>query len=305
MKTLIILLGPTGVGKTDLSISLAKYFGSPVISSDSRQIFREMKIGTAVPSEAKLAAVEHFFIGTHTLSEKYNAGKFEQDVLGLLKNLFEKTDIALMAGGSMLYIDIVCHGMDDIPSVDAATRKLWQENYENLGLSYIQNELKRLDPEYYQKVDLSNYKRVLHALEICTIAGKPYSSLRTGIRRKRPFKILKIGLNRDREELYQRINARVDEMMLAGLLNEAQSLLQYRNFNALNTVGYKELFGYLDGNYNLETAINMIKKNSRVYARRQLTWFHRDNDIHWFHPDQEYEIIQFIEQQIKNSNFVL
>jgi tRNA dimethylallyltransferase len=298
MKTLIVLLGPTGVGKTDVSIRLAQYFSCPIISADSRQIFKEMKIGTAVPDETQLEAVKHYFIGSHSVHEKYNAGIYEQEALELIEKLFVTGDVLLMAGGSMLYIDIICKGMDDIPSVDVETRNYWQDLFEKNGLKFIQDELKRLDPVHYSKVDLSNYKRVLHALEICTIAGKPFSLLRTGLQKERPFRILKIGLTREREELYERINARVDQMMLDGLLDEAQKLLPFKNLNALNTVGYKELFGYFEGEYDLETAVNKIKKNTRVYARKQLTWFKRDDNIHWFHPDQVSEIIQLIEQSI-------
>ncbi len=298
MKTLIVLLGPTGVGKTDVSIRLAQYFSCPIISADSRQIFKEMKIGTAVPDETQLNAVKHYFIASHSVHEKYNAGIYEQEALRLIEKLFTAHNMVLMAGGSMLYIDIICKGMDDIPSVDVETRNYWQNLFEINGLKFIQDELKRLDPVHYSKVDLSNYKRVLHALEICTIAGKPFSSLRTGLQKERPFRILKIGLTRDREELYQRINARVDQMMFDGLLDEARKLFPFKNLNALNTVGYKELFGYFEGEYDLETAVNKIKKNTRVYARKQLTWFKRDENIHWFHPDQGNEIIQLIEQSI-------
>ncbi len=298
MKTLLVLLGPTGIGKTDISISLAKRLGSQIVSADSRQIFREMKIGTAVPDTRQL---ETFFIGTHTIHQKYNAGMYEQEAIQLIENLFLTNDVVLMVGGSMLYIDIVCNGMDDIPSIDAQTRNRWQYLFEKNGLVFIQEELKRLDPIHYTKVDLSNHKRVLHALEVCTIAGKPFSMLRTGLRKDRNFRILKIGLTRNRDELYQRINARVDQMMQDGLLAEAKSLYPFRNLNALNTVGYKELFGYFDGDYDIETAVNKIKKNTRVYARRQQTWFKRDKNINWFHPDREDEIIEYIEQNIHSS----
>lgn len=298
MKTLLVLLGPTGVGKTDISIRLAQHFSCPIVSSDSRQIFREMKIGTAIPEAWQLEKVRHYFIGTHSVHQKYNAGIYEQEAIELLEKLFFNNDVVLLAGGSMLYIDIVCHGMDDIPSVDAETRNYWQQIFETNGLTFIQEELKRLDPMHYSKVDLSNYKRVLHALEICSIAGKPFSTLRTGLQRERPFRILKIGLTREREELYRRINTRVDLMMHEGLLEEARELLPFKNLNALNTVGYKELFGYFEGEHDLETAVNKIKKNTRVYARKQLTWFKRDENIRWFHPDQENEILQYINQCI-------
>lgn len=302
MKTLIVLAGPTGVGKTDLSISLAQHFNCPIISSDSRQIFKEMKIGTAVPSEEQLKAVKHYFIGTHSVFQKFNAGMYEHEVLQLLKELFQKNDIVLMTGGSMLYIDIVCHGMDDIPSVDALTRANWQDIFEKNGLEYIQNELRRLDPEHYQKVDLSNYQRILHALEICSISGKPFSLLRTGIRKKRDFNIVKIGVNRQREELYERINNRVDQMLNDGLIDEAKTLLLFKDLNALNTVGYKELFGYFEGNHDFDTAINLIKRNSRHYARKQLTWFLRDKEFTWFHPDELEKILLFA---VEKTNIII
>ncbi len=292
-KTLIVLLGPTGVGKTDTSIQLAQKLDCPIISADSRQLFREMKIGTAAPTAEILNKVKHYFIGSHSIFDKYNAGIYEQEVLKLLENLFNEHDVVLMTGGSMLYIDIVCKGMDDVPSVDTKTRENWQRIYDEKGLEYIQEELRWLDPQHYNKVDLMNYKRILHALEICTISGKPFSEFRTGKIKKRPFNILKIGLNLPREILYERINNRVNIMMSDGLLNEVETLYPHRYLNSLNTVGYKELFGYLDGEYDLNEAIRLIQKHTRVYARKQLTWFQRDYEIHWFQPDQVDKIINY------------
>ncbi|MEI8274080.1 MAG: tRNA (adenosine(37)-N6)-dimethylallyltransferase MiaA [Paludibacter sp.] len=296
--TLIVILGPTGVGKTNISFSLAEHFGCPIISSDSRQFYRELKIGTAAPTEAQLKRVSHYFIGSHSIFDEYNAGQYEQDVIELVDKLFLKQKVELLVGGSMMYIDAVCNGMDDVPTVDAETRAFWQKQFLELGLEYVQNELKRLDPKHYDEVDLKNTKRILHALEICSITGKPYSDIRTGKRKERVFNILKIGLTRPREELYERINCRVDRMMEEGLLQEAEQYYQYRQLNSLNTVGYKELYEYMDGNCTLEFAVNMIKQDTRRYAKRQLTWFNRDKEIHWFHPDNEKEITDFIDSKI-------
>ena len=295
---MLVLLGPTGVGKTSISLSLAKHFHAPVISSDSRQIYRELKIGTAAPSEKELAQAEHFFIGTHSIFDAYNAGQYELDVISLLDKFFSKHPVTLLVGGSMMYIDAVCNGFDNIPSVDAQTRTYWQEVYAEKGLQFIQQELKRLDPEHVGQVDMLNYKRVLHALEICSITGNPYSELRTGTKKQRDFNILKIGLNLPRPELYERINLRVDIMMQNGLLEEARKYHPYKQLNALNTVGYKELYEYMDGKCSLEEAVQKIKQDSRRYAKRQLTWFNRDQDIHWFHPDETEKIIDFIENQL-------
>ncbi len=296
--TLIVILGPTGVGKTNISLSLAEHFSCPIISSDSRQFYRELKIGTAAPTDEQLKRVSHYFIGSHSIFDEYNAGQYEQDVIELVAKLVEKQNVELLVGGSMMYIDAVCNGMDDVPTVDAETRAFWQKQFSEFGLEYIQNELKRLDPKHYEEVDLKNAKRILHALEICTISGNPYSDIRTGKRKERAFNILKIGLTRPREELYERINCRVNQMMEEGLLQEAEQYYQYRQLNSLNTVGYKELYEYIDGNWTLEFAVNMIKQDSRRYAKRQLTWFNRDKEIHWFHPDNEKEITDFIDSKI-------
>jgi len=295
---LIVLLGPTGVGKTALSLSIAEAFNVPIISSDSRQIFREMRIGTAAPTPLELSMAKHFFVGTRSIHEEYSAGNFEQDVLKLLDEHFQNGKVALLTGGSMMYLDAVCHGMDDIPAVLPDVRSFWTKQYAEHGLVFIQEQLLKADRAYYKEVDLMNHKRILHALEVCSSSGKPFSHFRTGKSKKRPFRILKIGLNRHRHELYDRINQRVDVMMADGLLDEARSLYEFRHLNALNTVGYKEIFGYFDGEYDLPKAVELIKRNSRHYAKRQLTWFNRDPEIHWFHPDKKVEVISFIQRYI-------
>jgi tRNA dimethylallyltransferase len=296
--TLLVILGPTGVGKTNISLDLAEYLRCPIVSSDSRQFYRELIIGTAAPTEEQLNRVKHYFIGSHSIFDEYNAGQYEQDAIQLLDELFKKMDVVMLVGGSMMYIDAVCNGMDEIPTVDEVTRAFWQKQYADHGLEFIQTELKRLDPKHYDEVALQNPKRIIHALEICSMTGKPYSDLRTGKRKKRNFNILKIGLNRARPELYERINSRVDEMMAEGLLNEAEQFYPSKHLNTLNTVGYKELYEYLDGNWTLDFAINMIKQDSRRYAKRQLTWFNRDNEINWFEPDEKANIVKSITDKI-------
>jgi tRNA dimethylallyltransferase len=300
--TLLVISGPTGIGKTNISLNLAEYFACPIISCDSRQFYRELKIGTAAPSKDQLRLVKHYFVGTHSIHDEYNAGQYEQEVVQLLDELFPKNKFVLLVGGSMMYIDAVCNGMDDIPDVDAETRAFWQEDFADKGLEYIQNELKRLDPLYYNQVDLLNPKRIIHALEICSITGKPYSYFRKGVRKERDFNVLKIGLNRPRPELYERINTRVDEMMSAGLLQEAEQFYEFKKLNTLNTVGYKEIYDYMDGQCSLDFAVNLIKQDSRRYAKRQMTWFNRDKDIHWFHPDDEKQIVEFIHQYTTLNN---
>lgn len=295
-KVLVVLLGPTGVGKTEISLRMAEHFGCPIVSSDSRQFYRELKIGTAAPTEFQLKRVKHYFIGSHSIHDEYNAGQYELDVMQLLDELFRQNDVVMLVGGSMMYIDAICNGIDDMPNIDNETREFWRQQYAENGLGYIQNELKRLDPKHYAEVDLQNYKRVLHALEICSITGKPFSDIRTGIRKERPFNIVKIGLNRPRSELYERINSRVDEMMAEGLLEEARQFYEFRHLNTLNTVGYKELYEYMDGNWPLDFAVNMIRQDSRRYAKRQMTWFNRDKEIHWFHPDMDNAIFDYIDK---------
>ena len=297
-KTLIVLIGPTGVGKTDLSIKIAEKYGSPIISADSRQLYSDLKIGTAAPTEEYLKRVKHYFVGTLKLTDYYSAAQYESEVISLLEELFKSNNTILLTGGSMMYIDAICKGIDDIPTVDSETRQMRMEKYEKEGLDRLCAELKLLDPEYYSTVDLKNSKRVIHALEICYMTGKTYTSFRTGNKKQRPFDIIKIGLCRDREELYERINKRVDIMIKEGLVDEVKSVYEYRNLNSLNTVGYKEIIQYLEGNCTLEFAIEKIKQNSRIYSRKQMTWFKRDNDITWFHPNKEEEIMEFIESKL-------
>jgi tRNA dimethylallyltransferase len=294
ISTLLVVLGPTGVGKTDISLSLAEHLNCPIVSSDSRQFYRELKIGTAAPTELELNRVKHYFIGSHSIFDEYNAGQYEQDAIKLLDDLFQVNDFVLLVGGSMMYIDAVCKGLDNIPSVDLDVRQYWQNQFANNGLEFIQQELLRMDPKHYGEVDLKNPKRILHALEICTMTGNPYSDLRTGEHKVRNFNIVKIGINRPRPELYERINNRVDLMMEQGLLLEAEKYYQYRHLNTLNTVGYKEIYEYMNGNWSLDFAVNMIKQDSRRYAKRQLTWFNRDVDIHWYHPDEKDAVLKLV-----------
>lgn len=298
-KTLIVLIGPTGVGKTDLSIRIAEKYNSPIISADSRQLYSELKIGTAAPSEEYLKRIKHYFVGTLKLTDYYSAAQYESDVMELLDALFKNHDTILLTGGSMMYIDAICKGIDDIPTVDSETRRMMMEKYENEGLERLCSELKLLDPKYYSIVDLKNPKRVIHALEICYMTGKTYTSFRTGNKKQRPFNILKIGLSRDRDELYERINRRVDIMISEGLIDEVKSVYKYKELNSLNTVGYKEIIQYIDGNWTLDYAIDKIKQNSRIYSRKQMTWFKRDNEINWFNPDNEEDIMEFIESKTK------
>jgi len=298
MHTLLVITGPTGVGKTAVSLLLAEKFGCPIVSADSRQFYRELKIGTAAPTDDELEQVKHYFIGTHSIFDEYNAGQYEEEAISLLDELFEKHEVVLLTGGSMMYVDAVCNGLDNIPTVTADVRQFWQKQFASHGLEFIQHELKRLDEKHYAEVDLKNPKRIIHALEICSMTGKPYSDLRTGKRKIRNFNILKIGLNRQRPELYERINLRVDKMMHDGLLEEATRYYPYRHLNTLNTVGYKEIFEYLNGLCDLDTAINLIKQDSRRYAKRQLTWFNRDKEINWFHPEEVENIEKFIDQKL-------
>ena len=293
-KTLIVITGPTAVGKTALCLDVAKHFHIPIINADSRQIFRELKIGTAPPTEAQMQQVHHDFVGILGLDDYYSASLFEQQVLELLGRQFLSSDYALMAGGSMMYIDAVCDGIDDIPTIDDQTRTTMKQRLADEGLEALCEELRQRDPEYYEIVDRQNPRRVVHALEICLMTCKTYTSFRKREKRQRPFSIIKIGLNRPREELYDRINRRVDQMMADGLLEEAKALYPKRHLNALNTVGYKELFDYIDGRWPLEEAVERIKGNTRRYARKQLTWFKKDESIRWFHPDETETIIKYI-----------
>lgn len=301
-KTLIVITGPTAVGKTALCLDLAQHFGIPIINADSRQIYKELKIGTASPTDEQLAKVKHYFVGTLSLNDYYSASLFEQQTMEILEREFAKSDYALMAGGSMMYIDAVCNGIDDIPTVDDATRETLKARLASEGLEPLVEELKQLDPEYYEIVDKQNPRRVVHGLEICLMTGKTYTSFRKREKKQRPFRIIKIGLNRDREELYNRINLRVDQMMDEGLLDEARNLYPMRHMNALNTVGYKEMFAYLDGTWTLEEAVERIKGNTRRYARKQLTWYKKDEQIRWFHPDEKENILSYISQDYEQRN---
>lgn len=294
VKTLIVITGPTAVGKTALTLDLARHYGVPILNADSRQIYRELKIGTAAPTEEQLRQVKHYFVGTKSIDDYYNASMFEQEVLELLSQQEFPAGISLLSGGSMMYIDAVCNGIDDIPTIRDDIRAEMKRRYAEEGLDALCEDLRRLDPEHYAVVDRQNYRRVIHALEICYQTGRTYTSFRTQQRKERPFRIIKIGLNRDREELYNRINQRVDQMMEDGLLDEVKSVIDKRHTNALNTVGYKELFDYLDGRWPLDEAVERIKGNTRRYARKQLTWFKRDAEMRWFHPNQQEEILNYI-----------
>lgn len=296
MGTLFVLLGPTGVGKTDLSLAVADMLGCSIISSDSRQIYRETKIGTAAPSEKELQQIRHFFIGTLSVTEQYSSGQYEVDAIPVIEQEIAMHGNALMVGGSMLYIDAVCRGIDDIPTILPEIRSDVMRLYNNGGTDALRSHLQLLDPVHYRNVDHRNAKRMMHAIEVCWQTGRPFSSLHTGQAKQRNFRTVKIGLNRDRSDLYKRINQRVEIMVESGLEAEACSLLPYRHFNALNTVGYKEMFSYLDGDYTLPRAVELIQRNTRRYAKKQLSWFGRDNEINWFHPDDAGSILSFINQ---------
>ncbi|MBR5465923.1 MAG: tRNA (adenosine(37)-N6)-dimethylallyltransferase MiaA [Bacteroidaceae bacterium] len=301
---LIIILGPTAVGKTELTLSIAEKLNCPILNCDSRQIYKGMEIGTASPTQEQLERVKHYFVGKLELDEYYSAAKYEEEVLSLTSELFKFHDTLILSGGSMMYIDAVCNGIDDIPTVNEDVRSSLKQRYQEEGIDKMLAELKLIDPQHYDIVDHKNWKRIIHALEIFYTTGKPYSSFLTrqtlrNIDKKlnttnRPFRILKIGLERPREELFERINSRVDTMINSGLLHEAMSLYKHRDKNALNTVGYKEMFNVLDGTWELPMAIEKIKKNTRVYAKKQLTWFKHDNEIKWFHPSNIEEIYNYI-----------
>ena len=301
-KNLIVVLGPTGVGKTDISIDLAHRLGCEIISADSRQFYREMRIGTAVPSDYQLTAVKHHFISFIPVDSYYSSSLFERDVLNLLPELFIKKNVAIMAGGSGMYIDAVCHGIDDIPDVEQEIRIKYNAMYLESGIEGLRRALRLMDPEHYNNVDLKNHKRIIRALEICESTGKPYSSFLLSRKRERDFRIIKLGLSREREELYQRINLRVDQMVAEGLEKEAGELYRFKSLNALNTVGYREFFDFFDGRISKEKAIELIKRNSRRYAKRQITWWAKDKEIHWFHPDQKDEILKFAEDSISGKS---
>lgn len=294
MKTLIVIVGPTGVGKTELCLKVAEAFGTVIVNADSRQIFKEIPVGTAAPTIVERRRIRHFFVGNLHIDQYYNASMFENDVIALLDTLFKEKDYVIMSGGSMMYVDAVCNGIDDIPTVDTATRSKVMREYEEKGLDYICGRLEELDPEYYSIVDKRNPKRVIHAVEICLSTGRTYTSFRVNAKKDRPFNIIKVGLTLDREQLYERIDGRVDRMVADGLIQEAEKMYPYRNLNSLNTVGYKELFDYFDGKCTLEEAVFRIKCDTHKYCRKQLTWFKRDKDIHWFSPNNVEEIINYI-----------
>jgi len=301
MKTLFVILGPTGVGKTELCLTIAKHLKTPIINADSRQIFAELPIGTCAPTPEQQSIVKHYFVGNHQLHDYYSAAKYEQDALSLLTRLFNgeedgiEHDTALLSGGSMMYIDAVCKGIDEIPTVDNNTRELMKQRLASEGLEALVEELKQLDPEHWSIVDRNNPRRVVHALEICHMTGKTYTSFRTNSIKQRPFNIVKIGLNRPRDILYDRINQRVLTMMEQGLENEARKVYPLRHLNSLNTVGYKELFAYFDGLIPQEEAVRQIQSNTRQYMRKQLTWYKKDESVTWFEPDNIEDILKYID----------
>ena len=286
--TLFVLLGPTAVGKTELALQMAENLGSPILNCDSRQIYRGMEIGTASPTAEQQRRVKHYFVGTHEIASYYSAAQYEQDVLTLIAQLCDIHHSLLLTGGSMMYLDAVCNGIDDIPSVDTEVRETLHQRLEAGDIDKMRNELRLLDPNYYHTADTRNPKRIVHALEVCYTTGRPYSSFLTKKRKQRPFRIVKIGLRRERQELFDRINKRVDTMMAEGLIEEARRLYPFRRENALNTVGYKEIFRYFDGEWELPFAIEKIKKNTRDYAKKQMTWFDHDTSIQWFHPEKDF-----------------
>jgi len=297
-KNLIVITGPTAIGKTSTAIGVARHFNTEIVSADSRQIYRELTIGTAVPSPTELAAVKHHFIHSHSIEHAYNASMYETEAMELLGKLFKKNDTIVMAGGSMLYIDAVCKGIDTMPDVDPGLRQNLKNRLKTEGIESLRMQLKQLDRDYYSEVDLKNPSRIVHALEICLMTGKPYSSFRSSPKKNRPFNIIKTGLDCDRELLHQKINKRVDQMMKAGLEQEARSVFQQRHLNALNTVGYRELFDWLKGEISRERAIELIKRNTRRYARKQLTWFRNDTAVTWFQPEETSKIIEYLNQKI-------
>ncbi len=297
-KSIIVIAGPTAIGKTALSIAIANELNCPIISADSRQFFKEMNIGTAKPTVPEMQGIQHYFINSHSINEDYNVGKFETEVIALLEKLLQTTDRVILVGGSGLYIDAVCKGFDDLPEADPETRNQINSLFEAKGIEGLRELLKKLDITYYHQVDLNNPQRLSRALEVCITTGKPYSGLRKGISTKRTFNTIKIGLNTSREILYEHINTRVDDMMTKGLLNEVKSLLPYKHLNALQTVGYKELFNYLEDKTDLHTAIELIKQNTRKFAKRQLTWFRKDKEIKWFEPNETEKIIEYINEKL-------
>lgn len=299
-KTLIIILGPTAIGKTAVGIQVAQHFSTEIISADSRQIYKELHIGTAIPTSQELHTVKHHMVQNHSIHEYYNASHFEVESLKIMEELFSKNDVIVMTGGSMLYIDVVCHGIDDLPTIDPEIRLKLIQKFGTDGIDSIRRELKKMDPEYYQVCDLRNHKRMMHSLEIYYTTGKKYSSYLLNTKKERDFTILKIGLNTDRKLIHERINNRVDQMINLGLIEEARLVFPFQNLNSLNTVGYKEIFDYFNHEISLEEAIELIKRNTRRYARRQLTWFNKDTEIHWFRPEEIKSIIEFLDNKLNN-----
>ncbi len=297
-KYLIVVVGPTAVGKTELCVRLAQHFHTEIVSADSRQFYREMTIGTAKPTPVEQRTIVHHFINSHSITDEYNAAAFERDALACITSILQKHQTCLLTGGSTLYVKMLTDGMDDIPEADPAIRAQLQQLLEKEGLLVLSEQLEKLDPVYAVQVDRSNPQRIIRALEVCLSTGVPYSFFRKGTPVKRPFKIIKLGLNRNRDELYERIDARMDAMLESGLVEEAKRLLVYKDKNALQTVGYREVFGYLEGAYDEAEMIRLLKRNSRRYAKRQLTWFRRDPDYQWFHPDEYASILAHIEQQL-------
>lgn len=292
-KKLFVVTGPTAIGKTQVSIALARQLGTEIVSADSRQIYRELSIGTAVPSPHELSQVRHHFIHSHSIFDTYNASRYETEALGLLEKLYQTYDVLVLTGGSMLYIDAVCQGIDQMPDVDPELRESLKEQLQNEGIESLRIQLKRLDPDYYHQVDLKNPVRIVHALEICLMTGQPYTSFRSNPNKKRPFTIFKVGLDCHRDQLHQRINNRVDRMVEAGLEAEARQFFPYRKLNALNTVGYREFFDFFNGAITRDKAIELIRRNSRRYARKQLTWFRNDPEVKWFQPHEIEKIVEY------------
>jgi tRNA dimethylallyltransferase len=300
-NTLLIICGPTASGKTEVSIEIAKAFNSEIISADSKQFYRELKIGVAAPTPDQLNRIRHHFVGHLSIADNYNVSRFEKDVIAFLDDYFVKNNIALMVGGSGLYIDAVSKGIDDLPDSDEKVRNRLRKTFETKGLEPLKSQLKELDPDYYEVVDLNNPNRIMRALEVCIAAGKPFSSLRSSVNRTRDFRVIKIGLDRPRKELFERIEKRVEQMIVDGLVEEVKILSPFKNLNSLNTVGYKEIFRYLEGDWSIDEAVTKIKTNTRRYAKRQLTWFKKDKSVHWFHPDELEKIIDFIKIQLNKD----
>lgn len=293
--TLVVITGPTAVGKTELCVKIAQHFNTEIISCDSRQFYKELAIGTAKPTTEEMNGVKHHFIDSHSINEDFNVNDFEKDALYILDELFKTNPFVILTGGSGLYIDILCDGFDEeVPGSDKTIRLQINQLYQKYGIEILQEKLKQLDSEFYKEIDLSNYKRLERAIEVCLLTGKKYSDIRKGSKQERPFNILKIGLERDRIELFDRINLRVDIMMQQGLLDEAKAVVNFKNKNALKTVGYSELFDYLEGNCTIEEAIEKIKVNSRKYAKRQMAWFNKNEAYKQFHPNEIEAIKKFI-----------